>query len=196
MGVILDILGSFVVRAAIVVIILNLMINLHQSLSKNTDRIYLNQSISNAGNIIAADIKLAGFAATDTFAIARRRNIKFSADTGNNGTVQTIRYYTVPSIPSASAKAILYREVIGTTTQTLEIATNITDFNISYYIVTGEPINGLNVVGIKSIYITLVMESNITEKEYYAIDAGEYSTGTNVTPLRVKWERHFFPENL
>lgn len=189
MAVILDILGSFVVRAAIVVIILNLMISLHESLSKNTDRVYLNQSIENAGQIIAADIKLAGYNATTTFAIARRRSMQFSADTGNNGTVQTIRYYTEPSIPTAVDKAILKREVIGTTTQTIEIARDIIDIRFTYFNVSGSVISGTPLVGVKSIYVSLLMVSNMTERTYQGISS-------DTAKLTVKWERQFFPENL
>ena len=189
MGVILDIIGSFVVRAAIVVVILNLMINLHESLSKSTDRITLNESINNAGQVIDADIKLAGFRATKDFAIAQNNNISFSyGDTAIlNTSIYTIRYYISPTTPAAAHK-ILYRTINGAAQ--LEIARDILSFSIVYYKVDGTLATyGTNVTGIKSIYITLVMESKMTERTYQG-PAGD------TLALTVKWERHFFPENL
>jgi hypothetical protein len=193
MGVILDILGSFVVRAAIVVVILNLMINLHQSLSKNTDRVYLNQSINNAGQIISADLKLAGYDAPKAINTTLNNGLNFYADTGNTGAYQMIRYYINPTSP-ATAHKILYRQVNSGTP--LEIARDILSFSVVYFTVNGVATTlAVDSTNVKSIYVTLVMESNMTEREYYGTSSGEYSTG-NTTALKVSWERHFFPENL
>ncbi len=203
MGVILDILGSFVVRAAIVVVILNLMINLHQELSKSSDRIMLNTSmygysdtsaffrnkyLGGVSQVIAADIRLAGYNAVKTFAIAKINEISFSADTGNTGTSQIIRYYTNPATPSSVNKAILYRTVDAGTP--LEVARDIITFRIAYYKVDGSLASfGTNVNQIKSIYITLSIASNMTERKYQgALD--------DTLALQTKWENHFFPENL
>ncbi len=201
MAVILDILGSFVIRAAIVVVILNLMINLHQELSKNTERIYLNTSLYGSGDttlakykflggvsqVIASDIKLAGFGASKIFATAQSNDVSFYADTGNAGTSQTIRYYISPTSP-ATAHKILYRTVDAGTP--LEVARDVITFNLLYYKVDGTLASyGINVSGIKSIYITLVMESNMTEQTYQG-------ALNDTLALQAKWERLFFPENL
>ena len=164
MAVILDILGSFVVRAAIVVVILNLMINLHESLSKSTDRITLNESINNAGQVIAADIKLAGFRASKAFTTTLNNEISFYADTGNVGTFQKIRYYISPTSP-ATVHKILYRTVNDDAQ--LEIARDILSFSIAYYKVNGSLTTiASDSLNVKSIYITLVMESTMTERTY------------------------------
>jgi len=207
MAVILDILGSFIVRAAIVVIILNLMITLHQELSKSTDRAALNtfmfgysdttgffekkvnRYFAGASQVIAADIKLAGFRASKDFAIAHSNEISFSYgdSAASNASIYTIRYYISPTAP-ANAHKILYRTVNGAAP--LEIARDILTFNITYYNVNGTLVPyGAPVTGIKSIYMTLVMESNITEKTYQG------PLGDTLA-LKAKWERHFFPENL
>jgi hypothetical protein len=189
MAVILDILGSFIIRAAIVIVILNLMINLHQELSKNTDRISLNESINGASQVIDSDIKLAGFRAAKDFAIAQSNEISFSyGDTAlSNLSIYTIRYYINPTAP-AKAHKILYRTVNGASQ--LEIARDVVTFNIAYYKVDGTVVSyGINVSGIKSIYVTLVMESSMTERTYQG------PLGDTLA-LQAKWERHFFPENL
>jgi hypothetical protein len=194
MGVILDILGSFIIRAAIVVVILNLMITLHQSLSKNTDRINLNESINNAAKIITSDVKLAGFRTSKAFNTTLSNELNFYADTNNTGTSHTIRYYINPTTP-ATVHKILYRKVDSSTP--LEIARDILSFNVKYYKVDGVATTlASDSLSVKSIYVTLVMESNDTENEFYGTGPGKYSTGLNTTKLQVKWERQFFPENL
>ncbi len=187
MAVILDILGSYVVRAAIVVVILNLMINLHQSLSKNTDRITLNGNINSVGEVIAADLKLAGYRASKTFAVAQTNEISFYADLDNSGTPRTIRYYLNPTTP-ATAHKILYRTINAGTP--FEVGRDVITFSLSYYKVNGSLASyGTNITGIKSVYIAIIMESNMTEKTYQ----GPVS---DTLALQAKWERHFFPENL
>lgn len=190
MAVILDILGSFVVRAAIVVVILNLMINLHQALAKKTDRVYLNQSLDGVGNIIAADIKLAGYGrlTPKTFFKADSNDIGFHADTGNVGTTyQNIRYYINPTTPYSTHK-ILYRKINSGTP--LEVARDIIYFRVKYYKVNGVASTyGSDTSNIKSIFITILMESNMTERTYLSSDG-------DTLALQAKWERHFFPENL
>ena len=190
MSVILDILGSFVIRAAIVVVILNMMINLHQSLSKNSDRIYLNHSISGVADVIAADIKLAGYGALTpkTFFKADSNDMGFHADTGNVGTTyQNIRYYLSPTTPY-SAHKVLYRRV--NSAAALEVARDVISFTVKYYKVTGVASTyGSDTSNLKSMYVKIILESNITERAYY-------STSKDTAALKVTWERHFFPENL
>lgn len=184
MGVIFDILGSMVIRVAIVTIILNLMISLHEALYKNTERVYLNETINAPIQSISADIKLAGFRASKAFPKAQRNDLSFNADTDNNGVAEVIRYY-IDSTVATNKK--LYRTVNGGSL--LLIADNITYYRFSYYSVTGATVSGNNISTVKSIFVELTIQSKNTVTSYTGGTSESAATST-------KWSQHFFPPNL
>lgn len=188
MGVIFDILGSMVVRAAIISIILNLMINLHEALYKNTERMYLSETTEAVSKTISADLKLAGYrcstATLKRFPVARSNEMSFRADYDDDGDVDVIRYY----LSSSGTYRTLYRSVNGGSV--IEVATNVTTFYVRYYEIDGTAASsGTNIPNIKSVYVRIIMESRNTESSA--------SNGTSESAARViKWDERFFPENL
>lgn len=184
MGVIFDILGSFIIRMAIVVIILNLMITLQEGLYKNTERLSLNELIFAPAQTMAADIKLAGYRASKTFVRAQRNDMSFYADTDNNGVSETIRYYIDSSI---STNKRLFRTVNGASQ--LLIASNVTYYNFVYFNVTGVSVTGNNITTVKSVYVELGLESKKSLTSYWGGKTDKVTT-TN------RWSQHFFPPNL
>lgn len=180
MGVIFDILGSFVVRAAIVVTILNLMITLNEALYKKTDQAYLNEVISAPAQILTEDLKLAGYGASTTFPIANANEVSFYADTDNNGSAETIRYYV--------DSQILYRTIDGGTP--FEVARQVVSFTFVYFNVTGAQISyGLNRTTVKSIYVQITLQSQNLFKNMY-------SGTSDTTKQSAIWQSHIFPVNL
>jgi hypothetical protein len=61
MAVMLDIIGSFVIRAAVVLIILTTMVNLSDSLFRQSERVALETLVTGAGETISNDLSLAGY---------------------------------------------------------------------------------------------------------------------------------------
>jgi hypothetical protein len=187
MNMIIDILGMMIIRASIVAIILNLMINLHEALFKQTERIYLSEAITAAQQTISADLKLAGYNSSDKrFLIARTNEMSIRADIDNSGSVDSVRYYLNPS---SGSNKVLYRIVNGT--GPIQVARNVDTFYVRYYTSSGgvasasPPTN----VTLKSVFVRLVLSSNISES---TASGGTSESGTRTA----KWEQLFFPENL
>ncbi|MHB1049925.1 MAG: hypothetical protein ACYC09_07595 [Bacteroidota bacterium] len=181
MGVIFDILGSFIIRAAIISIVLNLMFTLHETLYSNTERIYLNEVMKAPAETMSYDLKLAGYNASKAIWEARESEIIFYADLDNNGTQETVRYYV--------SNGILYRTLNGVSP--LELARNVTSFTLKYFNVYGVLLSySNNRTDVKSIQVELIIQSTktmtsvITENTHAA------------TPHSVKWEIQIFPLNL
>lgn len=180
MGVVFDILGSFIVRAAIISIVLNLMITLHETLYSNTDRIYLNEVIKAPSETMSYDLKLAGYNASKSIWEARENEIVFYADLDNNGTQETVRYYV--------SGGILYRTLNGGSP--LELARNVTTFTFKYFNVFGQLLSyANNRTDVKSIQVTLIIQSTNTMTTIIS------GTSESV-PRTAKWEIQIFPLNL
>ncbi|MFA6467352.1 MAG: hypothetical protein WCW35_00510 [Bacteroidota bacterium] len=178
-------MGMLIVRAAIIAIILNLMVGMHEALYKNTERIFLSETISAPAQVIAADLKLAGYNSTNKqFPVAQINEMSFYADIDTNGTVDVIRFYQ--NITTSRLKK-LYRSINGGSV--LEIARNVTTFKVLYFTNTGSTTSGTPCSNIKSVYIKMVIESRNRERIQ--------NSGTSDNTVRsVKWEEHIFPENL
>jgi hypothetical protein len=180
MGVIFDILGSFIIRAAIISIVLNLMFTLHTTLYTNTERIYMNEVVKAPAETMTYDLKLAGFNASKSIWEARESEIVFYADLDNNGSQETVRYFV--------SNGILYRTLNGGSI--LELARNVTQFRLKYYNVFGQELSySNNRVDVKSIQVRLILQSTKTV-------TSAISGTSEATPFSVKWEIQIFPLNL
>jgi len=195
MGTIIDILGSMIVRASIVMVILNLMINLHEALYKSTERVYLSETINAPMQTISADLNLAGYGSTNkNFLIARTNQFSFRTDIDDDGDVDSVRYYLDPGTGTFKVlkRAVNITSGASNTRTIMDVAYNVISFSILYYTVNGTAPSGTtNVAGIKSVNIKLVIQNqnNMTYK-----DTGTSDTLT-VTRQRT-WQQLYFPENL
>lgn len=182
MGVIFDILGSFVVRAAIVAILLNLMLMLHGTLYRTTQQVYLNQVIISPSQTISNDLALAGYNSSTNFLKADLSEMIFYADLDNNGTSETVRYYV--------SNNILYRTINGGTP--FELARSVTKFEISYYNILGSQLSYTYVpprTTVKSVFVQITLAST---NKITTINSGKMDTTTQT----VSWSKHIFPQNL
>lgn len=180
MGVIFDILGSFIVRAAIIIIVLNLMLTLHETLYSNTERIYLNEVIKAPSETMSYDLKLAGYNASKVIWEAREDEIVFYADLDNDGTQETVYYYV--------DNGILYRTLNGGTP--FELARSVTKFTFKYFNVTGQQLSyANNRTDVKSIQVELIIQSTTTVTSLI-------SGSSDAIPKTAKWEIQIFPLNL
>ncbi len=193
MGVIIDIVSSFIVRAAIITIILNMMITLHDALHKNTQRAVLSENIASSFSVIRHDVKLAGYKAPDKkIDRAFSSEIRFYVDIDNDGTVERVRYYTQTVSGSNPTRYIIKRDVRNSSgiTTTMEIARNVVSFSFVFYNDIGSQIGyGSDVPGIKSIAIRVVMEASSST-------IGMYSPSADAQLLQTVWKEHIFPKNL
>lgn len=182
MGVIFDILGSFIVRAAIISIVLNLMLTLHETLHKNTDRIYLNEVMKAPSETMTFELKLAGYNASKEFLSAKADTIVFFGDIDNNGVSDQISYFR------DTTNKILYRKINAGSN--FELARNVTAFTLKYYDVTGTQLGfGNGISGVKSIQITMTIQSSLTMKSFM-------EDQSNFNFLSATWSTQIFPLNL
>jgi len=191
MATMIDIIGSTIIRGAIVLIILNLNVSLNNSLSQKTVRAALKQKTVVPAQVLTDDIRLAGYnqPATPfkTIAIAKADEIQFLADLDSDSTTDVVHYY-LGAAPSGSTHRVLYRQLNGGTS--FELARDVISLTFTYYNSSGGTIPpGLNKNLIKSISIKLKIESSIQATEGIGTDnTAKYETAY--------WERTLFPQNL
>lgn len=192
MGVIIDIVSSFVVRAIIITIILNMMITLHDALHRNTQRAVLAETIASSCSVISNDVKLAGYGNPKytTFDIATSTQMRFRADLNNDGVTDIVTYRRSDMTGSNPPRYYIKRDVTTASgTTTLEIARNVVSFSITYYNNIGIPISGTPLTNVKSVLIKVTMESNVST-------IGAYNTTSDNQLLQSSWREHIFPRNL
>jgi hypothetical protein len=193
MATMIDIIGSTIIRGAIILVILNLNISLNNALSQKTVRAALKQKTVVPAQILTDDIRLAGYnqPAPKVFAIAKADEIQFLADLNSDSTTDVVHYY-LGAAPPGSTHRVLYRQINSGTVPPalLEVARDVISLTFSYYSSSGSPISpGLNKSGIKSISVKLKIESNIQVIE-------GIGTGNTANYETAYWERTIFPQNL
>jgi hypothetical protein len=188
MGVMIDIIGSTIIRGVIVLVILNLNVSLNNALAEKTARAIVKQKTVVPAQVITDDLRSAGYNMVQkTFPIAKADEVTINTDFDNDGIAETVHYY-LGAAPAGSTHRILYRQLNGGTS--FELARDVDSLVFKYYDFNGATLApGLNVNYIKSIYVRLVIESNAQVSE---------GIGTDSTPKYVKayWERTIFPYNL
>jgi hypothetical protein len=107
MGVIIDLIGSMIVRGAIVVIVVTMMVQLHNTLYQRNAQSIAQQKVMTVSEVMTMDFRLLGYNVPSTDAMIVRmesQRIDFVGDFDNNGSVDTIRYYL------GAGDSILYRQ--------------------------------------------------------------------------------------
>ena len=231
----LDIIGSMVIRGAIVLMTLYLSVGLQNAYTYKRALYTVKQKTVVPAEILTDDLRLAGFGPPGTskqFIQAQPDTIEFWAqlnsvdslqgprpfgDTSGlpyavgpavhstDATVNDVCYYLAPA-PVGSAHRILYRQIDHGTL--FELARDVDSLCFTYYDSVGvQKPYGNGVSGIKSIKVSLVMESNaqVADEITTAPSApGLYSRATAVDTttnfptkyVRAFWERTVFPQNL
>ncbi|MFZ4620145.1 MAG: hypothetical protein ACOYNS_06285 [Bacteroidota bacterium] len=183
----IDIIGSFVVRAAVVLIILTTMANLSTSLYRQSERASLEVLVTGAGETIYNDLALAGYrSSSKLFLNADSLQARFYSDLNDDGVVETVRYYLGPG--SSGTHRILYRTLNAGTP--FEIARDVILLNFTFYSTTGSSLTGTNVAGVKSVRIFLTIESNNKLRNIYS------GTSDTLTYQKATWQGYVFPSNM
>jgi hypothetical protein len=207
MSTMLDIIGSMVIRGAIVLMTLYLSVGLQSAYTYKSVLYTVKQKTVIPAEILTDDIRLAGYGPTTSklFDTAHSQAIQFHADLNSDSTSETIYYYLGPQY-TGSAHRSLFRVKNGGTP--FELARDVDSLHFTYYNVTGATVSGHNVSGIKSIKVSLVMESNvqvadeiITAPVAPGLNSSKTNVDTTVTNfptkyVRAYWERTVFPQNL
>lgn len=189
MDVIVDLIGSFIIRGAIVLISLNLMIMMNDSLLRSTEQSYMNEIIDAPALTLTNDLRAAGYNnASKNFLIAQKQEVKFCSDIDNNFFPDTIHFYLSARDP-VTHHQVLYRR-INYKGGSLEISRQVDTLNFTYFDEFGKKLDYRNNRdSVKSIFVQLRLES---ENVITTVLSGSNDS------LRLKsfWENHIFPKNL
>ena len=212
MSIMLDLIGSMIVRGAIMLTFLYLTINLQNALYEKTIYAAVKQKTVIPAQILTDDLRMAGYGPTTSksFPVAYQQSIEFYADINNDSVADLVHYYLGPVYAGTTNHYSLYREVsCYNGGAPFELARDVDSLAFTYYGSTGTVISpALNVSGIKSIHIRLSFESNgqttdiMTSgrpvKGLYGKNKGTDTTTSAFQTHYVKavWERTIFPQNL
>ncbi len=190
MSIILDIIGSWVVRATMIAIMLTLSVNLNNALFQNATVISDRDLVSIVDSVFYADINAAGYNAPSwgsaDFKWATTSSVYFWADVNNNGSADSIRYDVVYN--SNTKKYRLYRTLNNGTG--LAVGNPIDSLSFSYYANGYDGKDSLMLTptqlkSIRAVGITLVVLDTITDSK----------TGVK-TPMPIKSFFKVTPPNL
>ncbi len=210
MSVMLDIIGSMVIRGAIVLMTLYLSVGLQSAYTYKSTLYIVKQKTVVPAEVLTDDIRLAGYGPTTSkiFATATPEAMQFYADINNDSIPETVHYYLGTAYGGSNHRS-LYREVSSINGGApFELARDVDSLCFTYYDSYGNTVSGSNVSGIKSIKVSLVMESSAQMADEITTaptSSGLYShedtanTGTTNFPtkyVRAFWERTVFPQNL
>jgi len=192
MGVMFDIIGSILVRTAIVLIVLRMNVSLNSMVSQTVAHSTIQQELSILREVMGADFEYAGLNVTPgtAFLDALSTKIRFKGDLDSDGTPETIYYYygsasELSNTVNPSDKK-LYRQINSETP--LNIANGITKCVFTYYNASG--VQTTDKTQIKMFSVSAIMQDGSLQVE-------SWKDGNQIISYPASyWEQSFFPSNL
>ena len=174
MATILDIIGSMLVRGAILLMMLNLSLQMNKAVYQKTGFAAMRQNTAISAQILYDDLYLA-----KSFTTATPDSIQFAA-VDSNGTSYAVHYYLAGESSPTIPLKMLYRSINGGTAQL--VAHNVAKLNVEYYNLNG---SSTTIVGdVRSVRFRI------------SIQTEEQSSQENEKPMLAFWEKVVFPPNL
>ncbi|HTY37153.1 MAG TPA: hypothetical protein VMH23_08565 [Bacteroidota bacterium] len=133
MTIFLDLLGSWVIRASLITVMLTLTVNLNNALYQSNQQANAKILAVAVDSIIYSDLNMAGYNVSGTtFSAAADTNMQFSGDVNGGGTPETIRYWT--SYDNSTGLRKLYRYVNNENSgKDLLLGSNFSTVSFTYY---------------------------------------------------------------
>jgi hypothetical protein len=192
MGVMFDIIGSILVRTAIVLIVLRMNISLNTMVSETVAHSTIQQELSILREVMTFDFEYAGLGVAAGTAVKECSpgKFKFEGDLEADGSIEAITYSY--GATSELANTInpndrkLYRQVGGETV--LNIANGITKCVFTYYNASG--VQTTDKTQVKMFSISLILQDGSLRVE-------SWKDGVQIITYPTSyWEQSFFPSNL
>ena len=96
MTVFLDLVGSWIVRASLIIVMLTLTVNMNNTLYQSNQQAYAKKLITAVDSIMYSDVNEAGYNVSGvTFQTATSLDMQFLGDLNGGGVPETVRYYAV-----------------------------------------------------------------------------------------------------
>lgn len=135
----LDIIGSFIIGAVIILLLANLNLFISSSAADNLAVNIAQLNLKTTGEILENDFYKLGYRVpSDAIAEADSDKIKFFGDINNDSNIDTVYYYLGPTSEMASSQnpndKILYRVINNETPIKANVVSN---FKLTYYDSTG-----------------------------------------------------------
>ncbi len=131
MTIVLDLIGSWLVRGVLIAIMLTLTLNMNNALYHDIPVVNGRALIATVDSVMYADMNAAGYnvsTLSNTFSNATSTSVYFNADLNNNGSAELVKYYT--GYDATSRTYTLYRSTLG---NTLTLASGIDSIGFSFY---------------------------------------------------------------
>lgn len=185
----LDIVGSFIVGAFIVLIVSNINLVIASSSSEILFSNIEQYKLSNSLNTMEQDFDKIGYQVTgEKISLAEKRKIKFKADIDDDGSAESLYYYRGTKSEMSSTQnpndRPLYRSIGGQ--NPLNIG-SITDFVVSYYDSTGQKLS------YSSLQNSSVRERIRSVQIYIKVESPEL---VDSVYQGAEWQRKISPKNL
>jgi hypothetical protein len=160
MTIFLDILGSWIVRGSLLIVMITLTINLNNAVYVSSQSANASAYVAIVDSIIYADVNAAGYcpacSVSTPFLAAYDSAITVLGDINNGGIPDTVSYYMIRDNVTHLYK--LYRSVNNVDNgKSMQIANNLTSLNFKYYDRNGNQVtSSLYWNNIRSVNVTVV----------------------------------------
>ena len=190
MSIFLDIIGSWVIRAALIAVMLKLTINLNNVLYQRTQQANANGLVAVVDSVIYADVNAAGYSRqgvtfdrTTTFYAVTWQSLSFYADISSSSGVELVKYYTTYS--SGTKLYTLYRQVNSGTPMVL--GNSLSQVAFKYYNASG--VEDSTLINIRQVRV-------IVAARYVLTNANVNTKGTSSDTSFVYSDFRVVPPNL
>jgi len=177
----LDLVGSLVIRAGIILILLRLTISMQDVLYERTERAVLDKHLMTISQVLSQDVNQIGYNVNGSpFVRIDSNHTVFYGDFDDNGTPEQVEYYTVPvsgGDPDQPRYA-LHRKS-GTWGTDVSMTSQLSRLRFWYYDSLGA--ETADTARVRSMFILLQLQSS-------SFFNGRYPTAS--------WQAQLFPQNL
>lgn len=188
MSVFLDLIGSWIIRASLIAVMLTLSVNMNNALYQSTQQVNAKALVSVVDSVIYADVNAAGYnvtapAPSNTFTDFTATRLEFNADLPGGVTPDLIKYTTVYSEPTKLYK--LYRRVNSGTNMLL--GSDYSTIKFQYYDASG--VETAVAANIRQVRVKV-------DARYVLTDAFVTTKGQTIDTMYAKSDFRVYPPNL
>lgn len=168
MGSLIDIIGSTMIGAIVILMVLNVLDTRHKFSYKYSDDLIVQQNLTSISKNLEYDLKKMGFAVPeeeDVLLLADSLHLRYRGDVDRNWQPDTVEYYVGPVSGAASTPnprdRFLYRKVNGNPSNG-DIVGLVTEFKFEYLNQDAELVDTSipsNISSVKMMRITLRVEN-------------------------------------
>ena len=181
MPIVIDLLGSWIIRASLITVMLTLTVSLNNALYQSNQQATAKQMVVAADSIIYSDLNMARYNADPstygrTFQVAADTCVQFLGDVNGGGVPETIRYWV--SYDNTTGLRKLYRYVNNENSGVdLLMGKNFKRVSFQYYSMYGRQTTSLDSIVAVRVHLTSLVSnavssafSNLTRQDSVSTD--------------------------